>query len=77
MTTNQNTPLDFNQDLEVDSTHFARNSSNPSEVEVKANGDYLFFHSVYNARSSTANGNRESPFLSWLLNGTRLDYGNS
>jgi hypothetical protein len=54
MTTGVDTPIDFDNLLEQD-TAFSYNFANPSEINVNVDGDYMFFHSVYNARTNTNN----------------------
>lgn len=76
ITTSANTPLNFDTTREEDST-FDHNASSESEIDIKEDGDYLFFHSVYNSRSDVSNWPRESPFLEWQLNWTNLKYGTS
>ena len=77
MTQVADTPVTFDTVLEQDATKFDYSPINPSEIEVKVDGDFMFFHSLYNTRIGTGNGLREAPFIEWILNSVGLWYGNS
>ena len=74
MTTAANTPLTFDTTIEqgIDMEH---DSINTSEIDINASGDYLFFHSVYNAQNFLNNANRENPYLEWQVSGNTIPYG--
>lgn len=72
MTQGADTPVTFDTILEQDATKFDYSVINPSEIEVKVDGDFMFFHSLYNTRAGTGNGLREAPFIEWIVNSVGL-----
>ena len=74
ITTSLNTPITFDTTIEqgIDLQH---DGVNTSEIDIQAAGDYLFFHSVYNARTNTWNGLRENPYLEWMVWWSPIRYG--
>lgn len=73
------TNITWDENLEVDATSFAHsNVTNPERIDIQQDGDYLFLHSVYNARTDSSNGPREASFLEWqIAGGTPYPYGSS
>lgn len=76
MTTAWNTPITFDTTIEQWSD-LEHDTVNTSEIDINVTWDYLFLHSVYNARSDTSNTNRENPYLEWQVSWTTIKYWTS
>ncbi len=50
---------------EEDSASFDHDTTNTERINIESDGDYLFFSSIYSARSGSAGTNRETQFLEW------------
>ncbi|MCB9811890.1 hypothetical protein H6783_03175 [Candidatus Nomurabacteria bacterium] len=70
-------PLDFDSEIEVDGAAFSHsNGTNPSQVQIDLDGDYLFFSNIYATRSNVASGDRDPYRIEWRLDGaTTVPYG--
>jgi len=77
MTVTTNTALTFDTTTEEDTASFVHDNISTERIDIQQDGDYMFFHSIYNARSDTANSLREAPFLEWEINGVAEQYGTS
>ncbi len=54
---------------EDDSFTYDPSGTDESEIRIETAGNYLFLHSMYNARADISNGPREAPFFQWTKNG--------
>ncbi|HIA92232.1 TPA: hypothetical protein EYO12_03940 [Candidatus Saccharibacteria bacterium] len=71
------TSITWDETLEEDTDSFDHDATNTERINIEANGDYLFFHSLYSARPE-GNANREAQFFEWQANGLSLyEWGSS
>ncbi len=72
------TAITWDSTKEEDSDSFEHDNTNTSRINIEANDDYLFFHSLYADRASQSDGTRETQLFEWRTNGsTLLQYGTS
>lgn len=74
ITTTTNTPLTFDDTIEQ-GTDLEHDSINTSEIDINTLGDYMFFHSIYNAQNFLNNASRENPYLEWQVSWVTVPYG--
>lgn len=72
---NTQAPVDFDEQLEVDSTAFSHSTTiNPSRINFDLAGNYLLFSNIYTSR--TTGTDRDPVRVDWRLDGaTTIPYG--
>jgi hypothetical protein len=68
------TALSFDTTIEQ-GTNLQHDVWSNSEIDILNSGDYLLFHSIYNARTWTSNASRENPYLKWQIWWVDVNYG--
>jgi hypothetical protein len=63
--------ITWDQTIEEDGGSFDHDATNTSRINIDADGDFLFFHSMYASRAA-GSGTREAQFLEWRKNGSTL-----